>query len=155
MIEPVFVGLLAAAFAFVYAQLLGWARYLHDAYKNAVKNEEYVEALLEYVGETYGEPFVGDEGEARFLAFYTVMIGKVLAIPSGPLAWYFVSLCILVAGYWFAIDLVVAVGLVLLLFALFLCVVRLRFWLRAVEMEYESVAKWVYDECMKGLKKEG
>lgn len=112
MIEPVFVGLLAAAFAFLFPQLLSRVHELAQQYESAwwtieeISKEREIELDLGLL-----EPHLR---MLESVAWFHFGIGFAVFL-------YVFSLMSLVWGYWSDIDAWVVSGLMLLLIALTLC----------------------------------
>ena len=117
MIEPVFIGLLAAAFAFLYPQLLGEVRRYTEWKRKGWHSVQMMaydrdgKMVMKRLKEVFGRAF-------RRIAW--LLIGMSVA-----LVLFGVSVSALVAGYWIDDDVLILAGLVLLVSAVLFCVVSL------------------------------
>lgn len=131
MIEPVFVGLLATAFGFLFLQLVGVVRELNRETKEQMKNEEFMLYLWEWYRRKkrkYKDRYRGRRGLVLFYSDTMRGMGLGYLGVLMPLVLYVVSIWGLVVGYWFEIDIALDIGLSFLIGAFVACGVGLCFY---------------------------
>lgn len=148
-VEPVLVGLLAAAFAFMYPQLMRLVNIMIEE----VRAEGVYEAVLKMVWATVKGRVSLDEKEfvIEFNRMWMAGVGRIMRFPVSPLVVYMLSLCVLVAGYavsdyWSFYEWIVFEGVLLLVASLVSCGGYLA-WIQS------SVGKAVekFGDDMKGM----
>jgi len=148
-IEPVFVGLVIASFAFLYPQLSK----IVDNMISAFGDEERGKKTAEYVRSRLMENgWFGKDGISwdDFVPFYMRIVGKIWMMPMLSLLLYLMSVVVLVIGFWSDYSLVIGVGLVLLIGALLVCGGQL-IWIRIEGRKgYEDMGKWLVGRIGEG-----
>lgn len=147
-IEPVFVGLLAAAFTFLFGQLVPFIEESVLEGSERLKSERYMEyALKEFRGlKKYRSRYAGDKGRIFFHADQMEHLGRAYYIMALPLMFYVVSIALLIWGYVVDSDIVVGCGLALLTGAFLLIGTSLclRYWVKW--SAYKRAARMILKE---------
>ena len=141
-----FVGLLAAAFAFLYGELSRFVIRIVEI--GSQKEEVMIEMELRDK-----EVYRGDKGEIEFLSDYMRSLGRVVGDLFPPLMPYVLSVSFLLVGYGLDIEFCVVVGVVLLVEAFLLCGIFLGRIFCLTIRRTEEHAEYLEEELLEVLEK--
>jgi len=139
LIDPIFVGLLVAAFAFIYGELSRVTMRMVEI--NAEKEEVVV--AMEYRDR---EVYEGDKGRIEFVADYARRLGCIVGNLLYPLVPYVLSIPFLFIGYGLGIELCAVIGVVLLVEAFLVCGVMLSLVFSLSMEDMERFAEQLEEE---------
>ena len=127
MIEPVFIGLLATAFGFLFLQLVNVRKEAHSGIMRQMEEQGDLSYACKVVskGKWIGKRYQGVDGLKKYYGDVLLGIALSYLLLVVPLSLYVGSMVALIGGYWFAGELFVAIGLGLLMSAFGACGVSL------------------------------